>query len=439
MSTEKSTTDAEYRYWRIRIFYSLYLGYVFFYITRKSFQFMSVDIQEMLHFSKQELGYIASALYIAYGISKFTSGILSDRSNPRYFLSIGLFLTGILNICFGLSSNLWLLAGIWFLNGWFQGWGWPPITKQLTHWFSKKERAFWWGVCSSSHNLGGWLASLLPLLLVSLAAYGGNWRNCMVISGLVAIGMSFFLLERLRGTPQSMGLPSIEEYKNDPEMPNEASLKKKGAIGFKEILFKCVLNNRYVWILGFVYFFVYLVRTAMNDWTLLFFVENKAYTKETAGLLVGHFEIGGFLGTLAAGYFSDKLFQGKRLPYSLWSCLGLMALIPFLIYLPQHIYWDSFIMGSIGFLVFGPQMLVGLAAAEFVDKRAAGTSNGFVGLFGYIGAACAGGPLGKMIDSYHWQGFFMLMAGAMLLAFLITLPILKPKKALSARLSTEAV
>ena len=92
--TDKSAIDRAYRYWRIRIFYSIYVGYVFFYFTRKSFTFVMPEMVKDLNLSYSQLGILSTILYITYGFSKFVSGILSDRSNPRYFMAIGLIITG---------------------------------------------------------------------------------------------------------------------------------------------------------------------------------------------------------------------------------------------------------------------------------------------------------------------------------------------------------
>jgi len=71
----------QYRYWRMRILYSMFIGYAVYYFTRKSFTFAMPGLIEELHFDKGQLGLLGSMLYITYGISKFASGILSDRSN----------------------------------------------------------------------------------------------------------------------------------------------------------------------------------------------------------------------------------------------------------------------------------------------------------------------------------------------------------------------
>ncbi len=67
---------------------------------------------------------------------------------------------------------------------------------------------------------------------------------------------------------------------------------------------------------------------------------------------------------------------------------------------------------TIGFFVFGPQMLIGMAAAECSHKDSAGAATGFVGLFAYMGAALAGYPLALVMEHYHWSGFFIVISSA---------------------------
>ena len=137
---DQDLVKRNYKYWRFRTFYGMYIGYALYYFTRKSFIFAMPAMHAELGLSKFELGLLGSVLSITYGVSKFLSGILGDKSNPRYFMSIGLILTGIFNILFGTSSVFWAFAVFWGLNGWFQGFGWPPCARFLTHWYSHSER-----------------------------------------------------------------------------------------------------------------------------------------------------------------------------------------------------------------------------------------------------------------------------------------------------------
>lgn len=415
----------DYRYWRLRICYSIFLGYAIFYFTRKSFTFAAPYMAQDLDLSKWQIGLLGSILYLTYGVSKFMSGIMSDRANPRYFMATGLIITGILNILFGLSSSFWLFALFWGLNGWFQAWGWPACCKQLNYWFVQSERGLWYSVCSTSHNLGG---ALIPLLAV-YCAFNYGWRYAMFIPAILSILMGFVLINRLRDVPRTLGLPTVEEYK---ESGNETkafvSTKKHASLEVKEILFKQVLNNKYVWIFSISYFFVYVVRTAINDWAFFYLTEAKNMHDLLASSGVFWFEVGGFAGMIAAGWGSDYFCKGNRVPAMVLCALGLIGSLLGLMYVPaDHVFLDMLFLALIGVFVFGPQMIVGLAAAEYVDKRAAATSNGFAGTLGYFGAAFAGYPIGRMIDAWGWHGFFIALLISSAIIFVMLLPLWSSK------------
>ncbi|MFA5250627.1 MAG: MFS transporter family glucose-6-phosphate receptor UhpC [Parachlamydiales bacterium] len=412
--SDQAEVKSKYRYWRIRTLYSMYIGYVFFYLTRKSFTFAMPVMIKDLGFDKTQMGILASILSLTYGASKFLSGIVSDRSNPRYFMSLGLILTGIFNIFFGLSSSLYFLAFFWGLNGWFQGWGWPPCAKLLTHWYSQKERGTWWSIWNTSHNLGG---ALIPLLGAFISAHWG-WRMSMFAPGAACILMGLWLINRLRDTPQSLGLPPVEKFRQD--YPGQKNAAAEAELSAKEILVEYVLKNKYIWLLSLSSFFIYVIRTAVNDWSMLYLVEGKGYTLMTAGITVCWFEVGGFCGSLFAGWCSDFFFKGQRGQINAIFALLILALVVLFWKMPAAwVVFDSIVIFFIGFFVFGPQMLIGVAAAELSHKKAAGTSTGFTGIFSYIGAAAAGGPLGKLMQLHGWEGFFLVLLVSAVLALVL--------------------
>ncbi len=357
-----------------------------------------------LGFEKSDMGILASIMAITYGLSKFLSGVLADRSNPRFFMAFGLILTGIANICFGFSSSIALFALFWGINGWFQGWGWPPCARLLTHWYSQKERGTWWGIWNTAHSIGG---GLIPIIAAFCATYYG-WRSAMILPGVLCIFIGLFLINRLRDTPQSLGLPPIEKYRNDFA---ESKQSEENELTAKEILFKYVLNNRYIWILAFSYFFVYLIRQGVNDWGMLYLCEVKGYSKIFASSCIVSFEVGGAFGSLAAGWASDKIFKGKRGPIVILFSIAVIGAILGLWVSPLAAeLLDTILMFLIGFFIFGPQMLIGMAAAELSHKKAAGSATGFIGWVAYLGAATAGYPLSVITQYWGWGAFFITLS-----------------------------
>lgn len=414
---DQAEVKERYRYWRMRTFYGMYVGYVFYYFTRKSFTFAMPALMQELGFKISDLGILSSILAITYGASKFLSGILADRSNPRFFMAFGLIFTGILNICFGLSSSILCFAVFWGLNGFFQGWGWPPCARLLTHWYSQKERGTWWGFWNSSHSVGG---ALIPLIAAFCAQYWG-WRYAMFVPGVMCIGVGIFLINRLRDTPQSLGLPPIEKYKNDYPAVKKDDEKE---LSVKEIVYKYVLTNKYIWVLAASYFFVYIIRQAINDWGAVFLMKTKGYSLLTANASVFWFEMGGIAGSLAAGWASDRIFAGRRGPINVLFSFLVVGAIAALALSPQGmLLLDYGLMFLIGFLIFGPQMLIGMAAAEVSHKKAAGSATGFVGWVAYLGAAFAGYPLSKIAEVWGWNGFFIALGICGAMAVLLLLPL----------------
>ncbi len=413
---DREIIKKSYTYWRIRIFYGMYAGYVFYYFSRKSLTFAMPSMIHDLGLTKADVGLLATILSLTYGVSKFLSGVLSDKSNPRYFMGIGLIITGLINILFGISSSIIIFSILWALNGWFQGWGWPPCARLLTHWYSQKERGTWWGFWNTSHNTGG---ALIPLLAAYCAQTWG-WCYAMYIPGGLCILMGLFVINRLRDTPQSLGLPPIEKYKND--YPSSKVIENE--LTFREILLDYILKNKLIWILAAAYFLVYVVRTAFTDWTIVYLVEAKGYSLLKASTSVVSFEIGGIIGSLTAGIASDRLFNGKRGPVNVLFCFAAsFGLIAFFFSPAGLSILELIFAFFIGFLIFGPQMLIGVAAAELSSKKTAGAATGFIGLFAYIGAACAGYPLGRIAEVWGWSAFFITLILCGSLSSLLLLPL----------------
>ena len=416
---DEALVKKNYRYWRMRTFFAMYVGYAFYYFTRKSFTFAMPAMHDSLGMDKFQLGLLASILSLTYGASKFFSGIIGDKSNPRYFMSIGLILTGVFNLCFGASSTWLWFAIFWGLNGWFQGWGSAGCAKLMIHWYSQTERGRWWSMWSTSHNLGG---ALIPLV-AAFCAESLGWRYAMHVPGVICIFVGLYVMFLMRDTPQSLGLPSVEKFRNDYPTASKGE-DEKSEITAKQILWDYVLSNKFIWMLAIAYFFVYFVRMGLNDWTMMYLKEVKGYSSLVAGSCVCWFEIGGFLGSLVAGWGSDVFFKGKRTPINVIFTVGVLATVfSFRMMTESAPLVDSAFLFLFGFFIFGPQMLIGIACAELAHKKAAATANGFAGCFGYLGAAAAGGPLGAVTKIWGWDCFFATMVGGSVVAILCMLPL----------------
>ena len=425
-----SEVDPLYRRLRWQIFIGIFFGYAAYYLVRKNFTLAIPHLVEQ-GFSRGDLGFAISGISLAYGVSKFVMGSISDRSNPRVFLPVGLCLAAAIMLFMGFvpwaTSSIAVMFLLLFVCGWFQGMGWPPCGRVMVHWWSHKERGAVVSVWNCTHNVGG---GIPPLLLMLGMAWFNDWHSALYLPALTAIAVALVALVLMRDTPQSCGLTPIEEYKKDyPEHYDKNSAEHE--LTTKQILVKYVLPNKLLWYIALANVFIYLLRYGILDWSPTYLKEVKHFSLDKSSCAYFLYEYAGIPGTLLCGWMSDKVFKGNR------GATGVFFMT--LVTLATVVYWlnpagnpgiDMLCMLVIGFLIYGPVMLIGLHALELTPKKAAGTAAGFTGLFGYLGGSVAASAIvGYTVDAFGWDGGFIVMiSGCVLAVILLVLTMFSEKK-----------
>jgi MFS transporter, OPA family, glycerol-3-phosphate transporter len=409
--------DPEYRRLRRRVFAGIFIGYAGYYLVRNNFALAIPDLlAEHPEYSKAELGTAMTGLSVAYGLSKFLMGSISDRSNPKYFLPLGLLLSAAIMAAFGLHDGFYTsiaaMVAVMAVNGWVQGMGWPPCGKTMVHWFSVRERGLTVSTWNVAHNIGGALVANLALVGVLLFHdWGAKFYFNALVAASIAIGV-WFLLE---DTPQSRGLPTVEKYHND--YPPDYSDAHERTLTFREIFFKYVLPNRLLWAIAIANAFCYFVRYGVVNWIPTYLETAKGFSFHESSIAWSLYEYAAVPGTIVCGWLSDRWFKGRRAPMTiLFMALTLIAVVVYWLNLRGPLWIDYAALIAIGFLVYGPIMMIGLHSLDLVPKKAAGTAAGFTGFFGYVfGSAIAGTGVGWIADRWDWSGVFITMVGCCVL------------------------
>ncbi|XP_051895806.1 glucose-6-phosphate exchanger SLC37A4a isoform X2 [Pristis pectinata] len=397
---------AGYGYYRTSIFTAMFVGYTLYYFNRKTFSFVMPSIMEEVTLEKDDLGLITSSQSLAYAISKFVSGVLSDQISARLLFCFGLFLVGMINVVFSWSSTITAFTVLWFLNGLAQGFGWPPCGKILRKWFEPAQFGTWWAVLSTSMNLAG---SLGPLIATTMAL-SYSWRVTLSLSGSISIGIAFLCLFFIINEPMDVGLPNIE--------PGLKKGDKKGSTGDESTL-KELLLTPYLWILNIGYLVVFGVKTCCTDWGQLFLIQEKGQTALIGSSFMSALEVGGLLGSVAAGYLSDRAVARKGLRSHgnprhglLLSMMAGMALSMYLFRVtvtPESAKLWILSLGAVfGFCSYGPIALFGVIANESAPSNLSGTSHAIVALMANVGGFLAGLPFSTIAKNYSWDTAFWI-------------------------------
>jgi len=414
--------DPNYKRLRFQVFLGIFIGYAGYYLVRKNFSLAIPSLVEE-GFSRTELGFALSGVAIAYGLSKFIMGSVSDRSNARVFMSFGLMASALCMIFMGTSaialSSVWIMFFILLVNGWFQGMGWPPSGRIMVHWFSQRERgravSFW----NVAHNIGGGMVGILAVWGMML--FNNDYKSVFYFHGLIAIAIAIFIWFTVRDTPQSQGLPSIEKYHDNYPTAFKYKESHEKEFSAKQIFMEYVLNNKLLWAIAVANAFVYLVRYGVLDWAPLYLKEVKDFTFDESSYAYAFYEFAGIPGTIICGYISDKYFKARRAPVLiLFMGITLACVL---------IYWfnpagnpdlDVAMLIAVGFFIYGPVMLIGLFALDLAPKKAAGTAAGFTGLFGYVGGAVSANvAIGYAVDVAGWDAGFILIVAACVMSIVL--------------------
>jgi phosphoglycerate transporter family protein len=407
-------------YFRPRILLWTTIGYGMFYFVRRNYDAVMPVIGHQLDISKSLLGLILTVHGVLYGISKFLNGMLADRANARMFMASALIVCAGINVLFGLSSSVTVFALLWLINGWFQGMGYPPSARLLTHWFGPRELATKMSIWNASHSLGG--ASILILCGV-IVRFTGSWRLCFFVPAALAVGVACLLLIYLRDTPESIGLPEVEGTAATSELEANAG---RSTAEFKAFLRHKVFGNKYIWLASMANFFVYTIRFAVFSWGTTVLLEYKHIKLFDAAWMVAAFEIGGWPGALVTGWLTDRLFGGRGAPLSL-MCMLLCAVSLFFFWkVPGHYVWlNTGLLMATGFFVYGPQALTAVIVAHLATKRGAASAVGLTSIFGYASTVLSGWGLGFLAQHYGWNPAFYCLIGIALIGamlFALVLP-----------------
>jgi sugar phosphate permease len=552
-------TQKRFKIWQWRTIIVTMIGYAFFYFVRKNFSFAMPGLSAEYGISNTSFGIVMTIVGLVYGFSRYFNGILADRMNARYHMSIGLALCALASLAFGFIPHLLgieigdaphtlivVFAILLVMNNIFQGSGFPPCARLLSHWIPPQELATKQSIWNTSHSIG---ASILAILcgfimanmgtdlshsqqdvdkitsnyvttifkddvkksneaigkvvkvcepkaleeggyiidvicsmkegkkdsvftytfsrdnflavkaavdkavesgaeigtseianlcnidkaqakatraIVTRTEHTGAWQWAFWIPGLIALVGALGLFVFLRDTPKSVGLPELESSKTSLDAEDTPAARRA-------YVQKMVYKNPIVWALSIANFFVYVVRFSVLDWGPKFLTEACNLTFEQAAAAVGAFEIMAIVGTLVAGWATDKFFAGRAHRTCMWCMVGAGAAMGafYMFYLHPGMVpgWALIaVLAMAGFFIYGPQALVGIAVSNQATKKAAGTANGLVGIFGYLSTAVSGVGIGWLADNYGWNYVFVSVIAMAIIGILIFMAIWGAKR-----------
>ncbi|MDD6151175.1 MAG: MFS transporter [Bacteroidales bacterium] len=412
-------TDKRFKRWQWRVIICSMLSYAMFYFVRKNFSFAIPLLNQEYGITNASFGMILTLGGLIYGVSKFVNGILADRTNARWHLAAGLAVCVLTSILFGFADKfsialtgtsegapfvrgMVVIMGIlYIINQIFQGCGFAPCNHLMVNWVPPRELATKMSLWSTSHSVGAFVVAII-------CGYLTDWRLCFWVPAAIATVGILFTIITLRDTPKSVGLPELPKVEGEID-DNE----QKDPAKFRKFLMKRVFMNPVIWVLAMTDLFVYVVRFAILDWGPSMLAD-MGLSKELTGWTVAIFEVAGCAGMLCAGYISDKFFKSKCQRVCAIEMI-LVAVCLIVLHFIQDAgmpYMFLIILALAGFLIYGPQSLLGVTAAKIATKKAASSAVGLIGFMSYLSTIITGVGFGALADKFGgWSWIFITMGG----------------------------
>lgn len=399
--------DATYRSLRSRTFWGVTVAYSLYYICRMSLSVVKQPLIDESFLTAGQLGLIGSALFFIYSIGKFINGFIADYCNIRRFMATGLFVSAAVNLLMGVFGlmNGWVgmtttvifisFAFLWGINGWAQSMGSPPGVISLSRWFPQSKRGSYYSVFSASPYIGEFISYNV---IAAVVAWLG-WQYGFLVASLAGLIGTALILFLVSDNPESKGLPSIQTLTGE-KLTKEDQMRTKD-------LQKMILKHPGIWVIAISSAFIYITKYAIAGWGVLFLQKSRGFSLEDASQVIAFSAVFGILGTVMAGWLSDRVFKSDRVKPAIIS--GVLSFISLALFLfTEAGFWVNVLYVSVFSLTVGILycIVAGLMAVDIVPRKATGAALGVVGISSYVAAG-----LQDIISGYMIQGNTTKIAG----------------------------
>ncbi|XP_017087309.2 glucose-6-phosphate exchanger SLC37A2 [Drosophila bipectinata] len=480
--------------YKMSVFVLTFLAYACYHMSRKPISVVKSVLQgncSTIQVAKgQECGYapfdgpdattlfgmLDSAFLFTYAIAMFGSGFVAERVSLRYFLSMGMILTGVFTYMFGVAStsnvhSLWYFIAAQIGAGIFQTTGWPGVVALVGRWFGKSKRGLIFGIWNSHTSIGNILGTLIAAHYVE-----SDWALSFVVPGIIIAAVGFLLFLFLVDQPEIVGIyPEAGQHErrvaneSDEEHDDEEQVRHQDA----EINYRSPPTERTpilarpqqpshtrgrgrpisltdaLYIPGVVefslcLFFTKLVSYTFMYWLPLYIQSSSTLGPELSADLSTLFDVGGILGAIAAGYLSDVSGMSATV------CTGMLFIAsPILLLYQQYgalsVTFSVVLLIVVGIFVNGPYALITTSVSAELgqhsslegNSHALATVTAIIDGTGSIGAA-VGPLLAGLISSTGWQNVFHMLIVADIIA-MVLLGRLVVKECASLRRSSHRI
>ncbi|ELZ12975.1 MFS transporter [Natrinema thermotolerans] len=338
--------------------------------------------------SNTAIGFALTGMWLAYGLSQFPSGVLSDRYGEKPVILVAVGGTVIASVLLAFSPIFAAFVVFAVLLGSVAGLHYAVATTLLSRTYDELGRAV--GI----HSIGGPLAGLVAPVGAAWVGVRFGWRPALALTLVVGLPVFVLFAWRIRPTePRRPDQPMRERF----ELATLLELVSRPAVAFT---------------LAIAMLGTFIVQGLLT-FLPTFLVEHHRYSATLAGTAFSAFFFVRTVGQFAVGELSDRYGRDLVIGASLFAgSVGLFGLVVGGSRATVGIAVLAAGLGSSFFAAIDPRFL-----DQFGDtERGAGfglvrTCYTVVGSAGSVG-------VGLLADLFGWGAAFVVLGGLFSITFL---------------------
>jgi sugar phosphate permease len=380
-----------------------WLAYAACYFGRKGFSVSKARISSSLGIGPTTLATIDTGYLAAYALGQFLSGAAGDRIGARRLVAGGLALSAVACALFGSASGALMMTGAFLVNGLAQSTGWPGNTRAVASWTPPARRGAVMGVWATCYQVGGIAATAFATyMMVHHGWRAAFWAPAVI---LAAVGLLVFLT--LREGPHVSAAPPVAGASTASPTGGSRSL----------------LRNRTLLCYGVAFFFIKLIRYSFLFWLPYYLHKAVGLSDEAAGYLSIALEVGGAVGAVVIGVWTDRRQGSRSVVVAAWLAGLALVLLAYATAAPTALWSQFVLIALIGLLIVGPDsLLTGAAAQDAVRPEEAARAAGFVNGVGSLGALVQGYLTVGIEKAFGWSTLLYVFVGLALLSAAALVP-----------------
>ena len=378
---------------------------------------MAVDISDLE--STVMFGKVMAAFMWIYGFMSPVSGIVADRVSRKWLIVISLGVWSTVTLLMGYAASYnevyWLRA----LMGVSEALYIPAALSLIATYFTGKELSLAIGIHMTGLYMGQAIGGFGAFVAEHL-----SWQSTFHWFGIVGIVYAFILVVFLY---EKRVEPVAEKIAGQ-----KLSLLKtlKTGIGSIKTSLGMLLTNIAFWTIIFFFASCSVPGWATKNWLPTLFADSLNVDMSVAGPIATiTIAFASFIGVMIGGPMADT-WSKKHLKGRIYtSAIGIAVMIPSLILMGIGTSFAAAIGAGIlfglGYGLFDANNMPVLC--QFVSDRSRGTAYGIMNMSGLFIGALATDVLGSLAEKGRMGFGFACMAGALCMALILQLSVLKPK------------